>query len=165
MKREQDEDKEQRTGRRKKAKYSKEPENWGEQETIVLEETLPAPNWELPPKEQVLRRRNIVQSSIKELLFKQVEAPLREPPEPVGSTRSEKRGQAPSNNTSTLNVLPNTPGAQSTATEEPPCYVDDDLVELVTPDPHSRDELEQEIKLSTTPSTTNFFPILFFCIS
>ena len=150
MKREQD-DKEQRTGSRKRARYSKEPENWGEQETIVLEENLPAPNWELPPKEQVLRKRNIVQSSIKELLLKQVEAPLREPPEPLGSTRSEP---VPGNNASNLCVIPNTHEAQSTDTEELPCYEVDDLVELETPNHHSNDELDRKTQLNTTPSTS-----------
>ena len=70
-KREQYEDREQGTQKRKKIKYRKEPDTWGEQESTV-EDHPPAPNWELPPKEQVLRKRKVVQSSIKKLLLRQV---------------------------------------------------------------------------------------------
>ena len=150
-KREHYEDREQGTKRSKKAKYMREPENWGEQQNMVIENHLPAPNWEPPPKEQVLRKRKLVQSSIKELLLKQVEAPLREPPEPAGYVTSVNIEPTPESKFNTLEEQSNTPEKMITPYLNTPCCNDDDLDEQNTPDQHPRDGFDKQTDLITTP--------------
>ena len=150
-KREHYEDREQGTKRSKKAKYMREPENWGEQQNMVIENHLPAPNWEPPPKEQVLRKRKLVQSSIKELLLKQVEAPLREPPEPAGYVTSENIDPIPGNKFNTLEEQSNTPKKMITPYLNTPCDNDDELDEQKTLDHHPRDDFKEQIDLNATP--------------
>ena len=116
---------------------------------MVIEDHLPASNWELPPKEQVLRKRKLVQRSIKELLLKQVEAPLQEPPEPAGYVTSENIEPIPGNKINTLEEQPNTPEEIITPYLNTPCVKNDDLDEQKAP--HSRDDLDEQKDLNTTP--------------
>ena len=89
------EQEEERGSRKKKIKYMKEPDNWGEanelewlageqNQSSQLSPSLPKPDWEQPPLEQIIRPKRSRQLTLSELLRAQAGAPKGEPPEPAG---------------------------------------------------------------------------------